>query len=132
MLVPSPEFELIDIFDRRINLKDYTRVHFLEKKYEEWKSKDLEMIFFFESTKELLMSSSFHRSVSPIPIISDPHKIWYKKYAVETSGLKSVKSHLSSFFLQVFEAKKKGLPVHLMPFGCFADRSLSNAHTSAS
>ena len=72
------------------------------------------MIFFFESTKSLLLSSHFHKSVSPVPLISDPDKVWYEKYGVETSGLKSAKSHLTSFFQQVIEAKKKKLPVHWM------------------
>ncbi|MEQ9006786.1 MAG: hypothetical protein RLP12_02805 [Ekhidna sp.] len=74
----------------------------------------MEMIFFFESKKELLLSSNFHQTISPIPLISDPGKIWYDAYGVENSGLKSAKSHFTSFFQKVFEAKKKGLPVHWM------------------
>ena len=72
------------------------------------------MIFFFESKKELLLSSHFHSEISPIPLISDPEKIWYEKYGVESSGIKSAKSHMTSFFQTVFEAKKKKLPVHWM------------------
>jgi peroxiredoxin len=130
---PAPIFKLIDIFDREINLTAYkgkkvliaffrhagcpfcnTRVHNLQKAHPELKAKGLEMIFFFESKKELLLSSNFHKTISPVPLISDPDKIWYDAYGVESSALKSAKSHFTSFFQKVFEAKKKGLPVHWM------------------
>ena len=130
---PAPTFKLHDVFDREIDLSNYrgkkiliaffrhagcpfcnTRVHHLQKNYELLKSKRLEMIFFFESKKELLLSSVFHKEISPIPLISDPEKVWYDTYGVERSGLKSAKSHFTSFFQQVFEAKKKQLPVHWM------------------
>ncbi|MFK7951869.1 MAG: peroxiredoxin-like family protein [Ekhidna sp.] len=131
--VPAPAFDLKDIFDRNINLKDYlekkiliaffrhagcpfcnTRVHSLQKKHEELKAKGLEMIFFFESKKELMLSSQFHKSISPIPLISDPEKTWYSSYGVEKSGAKSTKSHIFSLLPKVVEAKLKGLPVHLI------------------
>ena len=131
--VHAPVFKLTDIFDREVDLNKYkrkkvliaffrhagcpfcnTRVHNLLKNHDELKAKRLEMIFFFESKKELLLSSNFHKSISPIPLISDPDKIWYGAYGVESSSLKSAKSHFTSFFQKVFEAKKKGLPVHWM------------------
>lgn len=131
--VPAPAFHLKDIFDRDVNLKEYfgkkvlvaffrhagcpfcnTRVHSLQKKHEELKAKGLEMIFFFESTKELLLSSQFHQSISPIPLIADPEKTWYDSYGVESSGAKSAKSHIFSLLPKVVEAKLKGLPVHMM------------------
>ncbi|MEQ9468355.1 MAG: redoxin domain-containing protein [Ekhidna sp.] len=130
---PAPVFKLIDIFDREIDLTAYrgkkvliaffrhagcpfcnTRVHNLLTNHKELKTKGLEMIFFFESKKALLLSSNFHKTISPIPLISDPEKIWYDAYGVESSALKSAKSHFTSFFQKVFEAKKKGLPVHWM------------------
>jgi peroxiredoxin len=129
----APTFEETDIFDRSINLKEYrgkrvlvgffrhagcpfcnTRVHRLETKYQELKEKGLEMIFFFESTKETLLSNSFHRGVSPIPIISDPEKQWYDRYGVEESAMASAKSHMTSFFSTAIQAKLKKLPVHWM------------------
>lgn len=129
----APTFELTDIFDRTINLKDYrgkrvlvgffrhagcpfcnTRVHRLESRYEELKKMGLEMIFFFESDKETLLSNDFHRGVSPIPIISDPEKTWYDRYGVEESAMASAKSHLTSFFSTAIRAKLKKLPVHWM------------------
>ncbi|MEP0984218.1 redoxin domain-containing protein [Ekhidna sp.] len=130
---PAPVFKIDDIFDREIDLTKYkgkkvliaffrhagcpfcnTRVHNLQMHHEELKSKGLEMIFFFESKKELLKSSNFHNSISPIPLIADPDKVWYDAYGVESSSLKSAKSHFTSFFQKVFEAKKKSLPVHWM------------------
>jgi len=130
---PAPPFKLVDVFDRQIDLNAYkgkkvliaffrhagcpfcnTRVHNLLKHHPELKRKGLEMIFFFESKKELLLSSHFHNEISPIPLISDPEKIWYEKYGVESSGIKSAKSHVTSFFQTVFEARKKKLPVHWM------------------
>lgn len=129
--VQAPTFHLKDVFDRDVNLKEFlgkkvliaffrhagcpfcnTRVHSLQKKHEELKAKGLEMIFFFESTQELMLRSQFHQSVSPIPLISDPEKIWYTNFGVENSKAKSVKSHVFSLFPKVIEAKMKGLPVH--------------------
>jgi peroxiredoxin len=129
----APIFELTDIFDRTINLKDYrgkrvligffrhagcpfcnTRVHRLETRYKELKEMGLEMIFFFESDKETLLGNDFHRGVSPIPIISDPAKQWYDRYGVEESAMASAKSHLTSFFSSAIRAKLNKLPVHWM------------------
>lgn len=134
--VSAPAFELKDIYGRMIKLHDYKgkrvfigffrhagcpfcnlRVHFLQKKYEELKSKNLEMIFFFESTESLLLSSIFHKDVSPIPLIADPDKIWYQTYGIESSALKSAKSHLTSFIKTSIQAKLKGLPIHPMKSG---------------
>lgn len=129
----APTFKLKDIFDREVDLTKYkgkkvliaffrhagcpfcnTRVHNLQKEHQALKQKGLEMIFFFESKTELLLSSHFHREISPIPLISDPDKIWYNAYGVESSGLKSAKGHLTTFVQTVVEAKKNNLPVHWM------------------
>jgi len=130
---PAPTFKLRDIFNREIDLESYqgkrvliaffrhagcpfcnTRVHNLEKKSEEFKARGLEMIFFFESTKELLLSSSYHESLSPVPIIADPERNWYSSYGVEKSLAKSLKSHFTTFFGALVEAKQKRLPIHWM------------------
>ena len=129
----APRFEVTDIFDREIKLADYrgkrvligffrhagcpfcnTRVHRLEARHKEFKEMGLEMIFFFESDKETLLGNSFHRGISPIPIISDPDKTWYDAYGVEESAAISAKSHLTSFFSNVVRAKLNRLPVHWM------------------
>lgn len=134
--VTAPDFELKDIFGRTINLHSYKgkkvflaffrhagcpfcnlRVHFLQKKQEELKARNLEMIFFFESNERVLLASMFHKEVSPIPLIADPEKIWYHTYGIETSAAKSIKSHLTSFIQTTIKAKIKGLPVHAMADG---------------
>jgi len=131
--VTAPAFELKDAFGRMINLQNYRgkkvfiaffrhagcpfcnlRVHFLQKKYEELKAKNLEMIFFFESGEKVLLSSSFHKEISPIPLIPDPENIWYQTYGIEKSTAKSTKSHLTSFIQTAIKAKMKGLPMHMM------------------
>ncbi|UXP33373.1 AhpC/TSA family protein [Reichenbachiella agarivorans] len=129
----APIFDLIDIFNRPVNLKDYRgkrvlvaffrhagcpfcniRVHRLQKKHEEFKAMGLEMIFFFESEAKVLLSHEFHQAINPIPLISDPDKVWYNQYGVESSALKSGISHATTFFQTVVQAKMKGLPVHMM------------------
>ena len=134
--VTAPTFELKDIFGRMINLKNYKgkkvfiaffrhagcpfcnlRVHFLQKNYENLKAKNLEMIFFFESKEKVLLTSLFHKEISPIPLISDPEKIWYHAYGVENSALKSGISHLTSLIQTAIKAKLKNLPVHTMADG---------------
>jgi hypothetical protein len=75
------------------------------------------MIFFFESKEHIILRSSFHRGVSPIPIISDPAKEWYTKYGLEESGYKSAISHLTTFVQTVIKAKSANVPVHLMADG---------------
>ncbi len=130
---PAPVFSLTDIFDRKVDLNSYRgkkvligffrhagcpfcniRVYRLQRRYEEFKSLGLEMIFFFESEKDLLLSKEFHQKVSPIPLISDPEKEWYSIYGIESSPLKSTVSHITQFFQTVVQAKLKKLPVHLM------------------
>ena len=132
----APLFRLKDIFGREINLRDYEgkkvflgffrhagcpfcnlRVHTLTKAHEDLKAKGLEMIFFFESKASVLLRSTFHQEVSPIPLISDPEKIWYDAYGLENSGLKSAIGHVTSFARTAIWAKLKGLPMHMMADG---------------
>lgn len=131
--VTAPLFKLLDIYDREIDLTKYKgkkvfigffrhtgcpfcnlRVHNLLKKYEEYKSRNMEMIFFFESKKDVILRSTFHREISPIPIIADPEKNWYKIYGIENSVLKSTASHLTSFIQTALTAKFKNLPMGLV------------------
>lgn len=131
--VSAPRFNLIDIFQRPVNLEAFQgkkvfiaffrhagcpfcnlRVHFLKKHFNELQKMNLEMIFFFESKEKILLSSTFHREVSPIPLISDPERIWYQTYGIEQSVYKSAKSHLTSLIQTAIKAKLKKLPTHLM------------------
>lgn len=134
--ISAPLFKQKDIFDREIDLDQYRdrrvfigffrhagcpfcnlRVHALTKVHKELQGKNMEMIFFFESKKEVLLRSIFHKEVSPIPLIADPQKNWYNAYGLENSAAISAKSHISSFVQTAFKARMKGLPVHMMADG---------------
>lgn len=134
--VKAPLFDKTDIFGRPIKLEDYAdkklliaffrhagcpfcnlRVHALTKVHEELKAQGLEMIFFFESKEQVLLRSTFHKEVSPIPLISDPQKEIYDQYGIESSAGKSAKSHITTFVQTAFKAKKAGVPMHPMKDG---------------
>ena len=134
--VAAPAFNLIDIFDRTIDLRNYKgkkvfigffrhagcpfcnlRVHNLMKIRGKLLEMNMEMIFFFESKKDLMLQSIFHKEVSPVPLIADPEKKWYSIYGIENSPLKSSMSHLTSFIQTAISAKRKKLPIHLMASG---------------
>lgn len=134
--VAAPTFTIIDIFDREISLESYQgkkvflgffrhagcpfcnlRIHTLQKHHQALRDKNLEMIFFFESKKRLLLTSTFHKEVNPIPIISDPEKVWYSTYGIESSAAKSAKSHLTQFIQTAIKAKMNKLPIHPMKDG---------------
>lgn len=132
----APLFDKKDIFGRQINLEDYKdkklligffrhagcpfcnlRVHALTKVHAELKAKGLEMIFFFESKESVLLRSTFHKEVSPIPLISDPEKEIYAKYGLEENSKISTTSHVKSFIQTAIKAKVKGVPMHMMKDG---------------
>jgi thioredoxin-dependent peroxiredoxin len=134
--VTAPLFNLKDIYGRQIDLEKYRdrkiligffrhagcpfcnlRVHTLTKVHQELKDKGLEMIFFFESKEQIILRSSFHQGVSPIPIISDPQKTWYHAYGLESSALKSMVSHFTTFVQTVIKAQAEKVPVHMMASG---------------
>lgn len=129
----APIFNIKDVFDRQIKLEDYRgkrtligfyrhagcpfcnmRVHALTKAHPELKELNLEMIFFFESRKEVILRSTFHTEVSPVPIIADPENTWYRAYGIEKSGYKSAVSHLTTFVQTAIKAGRTGVPLHLM------------------
>jgi len=132
----APHFALKDIYDRMIDLDHYRdkriliaffrhagcpfcnlRVHALTKIHDEMKAQGLEMIFFFESKAPVILRSSFHRSVSPIPIIADPEKKWYNVYGIEHSPLKSAISHMTTFVQSAYKAYRAQVPIHMMASG---------------
>jgi peroxiredoxin Q/BCP len=132
----TPVFALKDIFGRQIDLNNYTdkriligffrhagcpfcnlRVHALTKLHKELKAKGMEMIFFFESKESVLLRSTFHKEVSPIPLISDPEKKWYSAYGLEKSAAISAKSHVLEFVQTAFKAYRAGVPIHAMAGG---------------
>lgn len=134
--VTAPTFHLKDIYNRMINLESYKgkrvfigffrhagcpfcniRIHALARIHQELKENNMEMIYFFESTENILLQSTFHKGISPIPLIADPEKIYYNMYGIENAIFKSSVSHLSSFIQTAIKAKIKGLPMHMMAEG---------------
>lgn len=132
----APHFLVKDVYDRVIDLNDFKnnklliaffrhagcpfcnlRVHALTRLHPELKARGLEMIFFFESKQQVIVRSSFHQGVSPIPIVADPEKKIYTLYGIENSPLKSGISHLTSFVQTAYKASKVGVPIHLMESG---------------
>ncbi len=124
---PAPLFSITDVSDRKISLSDYKnkkkkilisffrnvacpfcnfRIHQLTKKNEKWKDK-LEMIFVLESKKQVILRSTFHQGVSPIPIISDEEKVLYQKYGIEKSTLKWLSTMLSGERRAAFNTSRK-------------------------
>lgn len=134
--VPAPLFSLRDVFGRNVVLQDYRdkkiliaffrhagcpfcnlRVHALMKVESQLKAKGLEMIFFFESPERVILRSSFHQEVSPVPIISDPGKEWYVKYGLQPSFSGSAISHMTTFVHTVFKARNANVPLNLPASG---------------
>ena len=134
--IQAPLFNRTDIFKRQTDLESYRgkkvliaffrhagcpfcnlRVHSLTKIHQEMKEKGLEMIFFFESPEKVLLRSTFHQEVSPIPLIADPEKKVYAEYGIESSGIISAKSHLTTFVQTAYKAFKTKVPIHGMKEG---------------
>ena len=129
----APRFVLADVFGRDVDLATYQgkkvfiaffrnvgcpfcniRVHNLTKEYKEFQAQGLEMIFFFESPREVILRSSFHQEISPVPVIADPKKVWYDAYGLEDSiGWKGKVANLTASPGAALRAKLRGLPVHL-------------------
>lgn len=128
----APVFQVNDVFGRMVDLNQYQdkkiliaffrhsgcpfcniRVHTLSKMHEAMKNKGMEMIFFFESPQKVISMSTFHKELSPIPIISDPEKVWYQAYGLENSTYKFIVSHLTAFVQTSFKAYKNKLPAHM-------------------
>ncbi|MEP3389929.1 MAG: peroxiredoxin-like family protein [Reichenbachiella sp.] len=131
--IKAPNFDVEDIFGNRINLRNYRgkrvfvgffrhagcpfcnlRVNKLESAQAQLKEKNMEMVFFFESTKIRLLASKYHTNIHTIPMVADPEKQYYNLYGVENSPMKSAKSHFMSLIQTAIKAKLKSLPVHWM------------------
>tara|TARA_B100001245_G_C22759021_1_gene367316 strand:- start:117 stop:677 length:561 start_codon:yes stop_codon:yes gene_type:complete len=117
-------FRMQDASGRTIDLNDFTgskvlisffrdvtcpfcnlRVHFLSSKKQELEDLGLKMIFFFESTGELLTKSTHHQKVHPVPLVPDPEHKMYDQYGVESSTGKVLKTMLTK---GAFSAMKEG------------------------
>ncbi len=129
----APLFRQIDVFERMTDLKEYQgrkillaffrhagcpfcnlRVHALTKENEKLKELGLDMIFVFESLRRVILRSSFHEEISPIPLIADPERTLYDMYGLEKSTVKSTISHLLSYVPTAIKAFQEKVPNHYM------------------
>jgi len=96
-------FNVVDVFDRKINLEDYRgkklmlsfyryascplcnmRVHQLISEYDKFQESNMEMLGFFQSPKKSILEY-VGKQDSPFPIIPDPKRKVYKDYGIESS-----------------------------------------------
>lgn len=120
----APQFNVNDTFGNSIRLESFKgkkllvsffrdvtcpfcnlRIRDLLKKREDLEKEGLNMVFFFESSSEQLNNSRFHQKASPIPLVGDPEMNIYKKFGVEKSMAKVLKTLVQS---GTFSAKKEG------------------------
>ncbi len=106
----AKSFEMEDIYGNLVRLEDLRgkkillsffrnvicpfcnlRVYQLSKLQPEWEEQ-LQIVALFESPTRIILKSSFHAGLSPIPVISDPEKKIYAAYGVEISALKTAGS----------------------------------------
>ncbi|PIB34401.1 hypothetical protein BFP72_02660 [Reichenbachiella sp. 5M10] len=107
----APDFNVQDIYGKTVRLSDFKgkkvllsffrdvscpfcnlRVRDLSNRREQLEAEGLQMIFFFESSAEVLTNSLLHQKASPIPLVGDPDKAIYAQYGVESSALKMMKT----------------------------------------
>jgi len=105
------DFTAEDIYGKEIKLSDFkgrkivlsflrnvscpfcnVRVHRLMGNSVKFLRSGIQMILIFESSADKLRSSVLHQGISPIPVIGDPEKVFYKKYGVENSIVKMMKT----------------------------------------
>lgn len=65
-----------------------------------------QMIILFESTAEKLKSSVLHKGILPWPIIGDPERKLYKKYGVEKSVVKMMRTMISGNVMETMKISK--------------------------
>jgi len=100
---PAKPFEVTDIFGSRISLQDFEgqrlmlsfyryascplcnlRVHQLVTRFDEFKSKHLTLLAFFQSPQASIAKYVGRQEV-PFPIVADPERMVYRQYGVESS-----------------------------------------------
>jgi peroxiredoxin len=122
---PAIDFTVTDIYGKEIKLSDFKgkkihlgffrnvncpfcnlRVHQLSKFTSDFEKQGLKMIYFFESKPEVLLRSTFHQGVSPIPLVGDPDRKIYTLYGVEPSMMKMVSTFFASGTMRDMKAGK--------------------------
>lgn len=123
------DFTVTDIYGKELKLSDFKgkkihlgffrnvncpfcnlRVHQLSKHAEIFEKQGLKTVYFFESKPEILLRSTFHEGISPIPLIGDPQRKIYSQYGVESSMLKMIKTF---FTKDAISDLKKGKALNL-------------------
>lgn len=129
------DFRVNDIYGNEVQLSNYkgkkivvsffrnvtcpfcnVRIHKLMSNSVKLERAGIQMILFFESTAEQIKSSVLHQGIQPWPVIPDPQKVWYNRYGVETSFLKSMRTFVSSNVIGTLkEAKALDYPKQVDP-----------------
>lgn len=146
----APDFTAQDIYGKDVKLSDFKgqkiilgfyrnvscpfcnrRVHQIMGNNVQLKKSGVQLLFLFESSNQKLKSSVFHEGISPWPLIGDPDLSIYKKYGVEKSTAKMMKT---MFVANVGKAKKetkelnlpqdKDASMNLIPADFFIDENL--------
>lgn len=118
----APDFSAEDIYGNEIKLSNYKgnkiilgffrnvscpfcnrRVHQIMGNNLRLQKSGVQLVFLFESSSEKLSSSVFHQGISPWPLIGDSEKKIYRKYGVEQSTTKMMRTMVSS---SISKAKK--------------------------
>lgn len=121
----AKDFNVKDIYGNEIRLSNYKgkkillgffrnvncpfcnmRVHQLLQKKKKYDEKGLQMILIFESASRLLLRSTFHQGVSPMPLIGDPEMEIFGDYGVEISMMKMMKTFLKPNTFKAMKAAK--------------------------
>lgn len=145
----APDFTVNDIFGNPIKLSAYKgkkivlgffrnvncpfcnrRVHQLILNSIRFKNNDVQLIFLFESSADKLIKSSFHKGVSPWPLIGNPQRTIYDLYGAENSLSGFMKStYKANLFRAKNDTKDLNLPADkdasmtLMPADFFIDEN---------
>lgn len=124
------DFSAIDINGKTVRLSDYKgqkvilsfyrnvscpfcnrRVHQLTTIGSRFKDASVQLLFLFESSNEIIISSSFHKGITPWPIIGDPQKRVYTMYGIENSVIKMMKTMFVSNPMKAMkDTKELNLP----------------------
>jgi len=119
----APQFEAIDIYGNTVSLSSHNkskiflafmryagcpvcnfRMHELIEKFDSLKSLGFDLIVVYESEPATLKEYLIERKV-PFSVIGDPKRKLYKKFGVESSFGKTLKS---AFKKQTYTAKREG------------------------
>lgn len=119
------DFSVNDIYGNEVKLSNYkgkkiilsflrnvtcpfcnVRVHKLMSNSVKLERAGVQMILFFESSADQIKSSVMHQGIHPWPVIADPQKIWYERYGIETSFLKTMRTIVSANVLGIMQEAK--------------------------